>query len=114
MTHTFDSEVSLHSWLLWPTVRCRASRASGAIKKSGGESLFLLLDASSDPIQTVTTFILIFWPSVTRAKKDQSHSHFVKKTLDLCVMAKKVRKTGDNLYILIIKISKKTDTKNNT
>ena len=21
MTHTFDSEVSLHSWLLWPTVR---------------------------------------------------------------------------------------------
>ena len=20
MTHTFDSEVSLHSWLLWPTV----------------------------------------------------------------------------------------------
>ena len=23
MTHRFDSEVSLHSWLLWPTV-CRA------------------------------------------------------------------------------------------
>ena len=21
MTHTFDSEVSLHSWLIWPTVR---------------------------------------------------------------------------------------------
>ena len=21
MAHTFDSEVSLHSWLLWPTVR---------------------------------------------------------------------------------------------
>ena len=21
MTHTFDSEVSLHSWLFWPTVR---------------------------------------------------------------------------------------------
>jgi hypothetical protein len=21
MTHTFDFEVSLHSWLLWPTVR---------------------------------------------------------------------------------------------
>ena len=21
MTHTFDSEVSLHSWLLWPSVR---------------------------------------------------------------------------------------------
>ena len=21
MTHTFDSRISLHSWLLWPTVR---------------------------------------------------------------------------------------------
>ena len=26
MTHTFDSEVSLHSWFLWPTV-CRRRRA---------------------------------------------------------------------------------------
>ena len=25
MTHTFDSEISLHYWLLWPTVRRRLS-----------------------------------------------------------------------------------------
>ena len=31
MTHTFDSEVSLHYWLLWPMVRqhCRRRLAGG-------------------------------------------------------------------------------------
>ena len=29
MTHTFDSEVSLHSWLLWPTLR-RMAAAGGS------------------------------------------------------------------------------------
>ena len=28
MTHTFDSKVSLHSWLLWPTVRCAMAHPS--------------------------------------------------------------------------------------
>ena len=42
MTHTFDSEVSLHSWLLWPRV-CqlvlRTSKSAGArgdVKNFGG------------------------------------------------------------------------------
>ena len=29
MTHTFDSEVSLHSWLLWPMVRQQPCVAPG-------------------------------------------------------------------------------------
>ena len=29
MTHAFDSEVSLHSWLLWPTVRRGANGGGG-------------------------------------------------------------------------------------
>ena len=39
MTHTFDSEVSLHSWLLWPTVHhahtlaCRFSVTKGPFIK---------------------------------------------------------------------------------
>ena len=31
MTHTFDSDVSLHYWLLWPTVRRAACAALGVI-----------------------------------------------------------------------------------
>jgi hypothetical protein len=27
MTHIFDSEISLHYWLLWPTLRCSAEAA---------------------------------------------------------------------------------------
>ena len=34
-TYTFDSEVSLHSWLLWPTVRRRRGR--GGCRRQDGQ-----------------------------------------------------------------------------
>ena len=34
MTHTFDSEVSLHSWLLWPSVRLAPHAAAAAAASS--------------------------------------------------------------------------------
>ena len=42
MTHTFDSEVSLHYWMLWPTVcRCRCRRhQNAAIVAQWGVSAF--------------------------------------------------------------------------
>ena len=42
MAHTFDSEVSLHSWLLWPTVRLRALVQWGEIISGGSDSNFHL------------------------------------------------------------------------
>ena len=33
MTHTFDSEVSLHFWSLWPTVRRRCDGAASCLPK---------------------------------------------------------------------------------
>ena len=80
---------------------------------------FLLLVSSSDPIQTVTTFILIwfFWPSVTRAKKYQSNSHFVKKRSSIFVSWQKiVRKAdGGQMYLFVIsKSQRKLWYKNNT
>ena len=39
MTHTFDSEVSLHYWLLWPTVRrydIHSTSSKESFSKHGG------------------------------------------------------------------------------
>ena len=49
MTHTFDSEVSLHSWLLWPRVR----HASFPPRRSVKLSSYLLLKFSRVPFTIV-------------------------------------------------------------
>ena len=38
MTHTFDSEVSLHSWLLWPMVRRQQQQPQIVCRRRRGGS----------------------------------------------------------------------------
>ena len=60
MTHTFDSEVSLHSWLLWPRVR----HASFPPRRSVKLSSYLLLKFSRVP------FTIVLIPLVSTMAND--------------------------------------------
>ena len=48
MTHTFDFEVSLHYWLLWPTVRQRLLRQATKLPYLDETSLFHLKNMFND------------------------------------------------------------------
>ena len=57
MTHTFDSEVSLHYWMVWPTVRRIASRPScltHCLRLSGP-----FISMTIHPISVLTSFFLV-------------------------------------------------------
>jgi hypothetical protein len=53
MTHTFDFEVSLHYWLLWPTVRRRPRRAAA--------QGFPYIRAKFRPSACVTVRLIVGW-----------------------------------------------------